>query len=299
LNEFVEIASALRAAVQRMESGSECPRLDAELLLARALDVPRSYLIAHPEDTLDPAAGERFFTLVERRAAGEPMAYITGEKEFWSMNLMVSPDTLVPRPETELLVERALMLVGRRAPMRVVDLGTGSGAIALALARERPLCEVVATDLSEAALAIAQQNARQLELGNITFEHGNWIKPVAGRQFDLVVSNPPYVRADDPALRALRHEPVSALASGADGLDDLREIAKSAGAILVEGGHLLLEHGSDQQDEVARLLEKHGWTDIECLHDLGGRPRVTIARKRGQSPIPENRDSHRFLASKY
>lgn len=280
LNEFVEIASVLKKSIERLALASESPRLDAELLLARALDVPRSYLIAHPEDTLDPAASDRFFTLVDRRAAGEPMAYITGEKEFWSMCLMVSPDTLVPRPETELLVERALMLTGRRAQSRILDLGTGSGAIALALARERPLCEIVATDTSEAALAIAQQNARQLDLGNVTFVQGSWTEPVAGQQFDMVVSNPPYVRSDDPALAALRHEPVSALASGKDGLDDIREIAKTAGSVLSEGGHLLLEHGSEQQEDVARILENNGWTDVECVQDLGGRPRVTTARRR-------------------
>lgn len=280
LNEFVEIASALKVAIERLDPVSESPRLDAELLLARALDVSRSYLIAHPEDVLDPAARERFLTLVERRASGEPMAYISGEKEFWSLNLMVSPDTLVPRPETELLVERALMLIGRRASQRILDLGTGSGAIALAIARERPLCEIVATDKSEAALAIAQQNARQLDLGNVTFAQGSWTEPVAGQQFDMVVSNPPYVRSDDPALAALRHEPVSALASGKDGLDDIREIAKTAGLVLKEGGYLVLEHGSEQQEDVARILENNGWTGIECVQDMGGRPRVSIARKR-------------------
>ena len=280
LNEFVEIASALKDAIERLARTSESPRLDAELLLARALDVPRGYLIAHPEDTLDPAASERFFTLLKRRASGEPMAYITGEREFWSMNLMVSPDTLVPRPETELLVERALMLIGRRASQRILDLGTGSGAIALAIARERPLCEIVATDKSEAALAIAQQNARQLDLGNVSFSQGSWTEPVADQQFDMVVSNPPYVRSDDPALTALRHEPVAALASGKDGLDDIREIAKTAGSVLIEGGYLLLEHGSEQQVDVARILENNAWTGIECVQDLGGRPRVTIARKR-------------------
>lgn len=280
LNEFVEIASALKVAIERLDPVSESPRLDAELLLARALDVSRSYLIAHPEDVLDPAARERFLTLVERRASGEPMAYISGEKEFWSLNLMVSPDTLVPRPETELLVERALMLIGRRASQRILDLGTGSGAIALAIARERPLCEIVATDKSEAALAIAQQNARQLDLGNVTFAQGSWTEPVAGQQFDMAVSNPPYVRSDDPALAALRHEPVSALASGKDGLDDIREIAKTAGLVLKEGGYLVLEHGSEQQEDVARILENNGWTGIECVQDMGGRPRVSIARKR-------------------
>jgi len=281
LNEFIDIASALNQGTEKLQTASETPRLDAELILARALDVPRSYLFAHPEDMLDPAASARFFDVTARRAAGEPMAYITGEKEFWSMTLMVTPDTLVPRPETELLVERALMLLGRRATLRVLDLGTGSGAIALAIARERPLCEVVATDVSDAALAVARQNARQLDLGNITFACGDWIEPVADQRFDLIVSNPPYVRASDPALAGLAHEPASALVAGEDGLDDIRRIAASAGSVLAEGGHLLLEHGSDQQDAVAEVLREHQWVDIECIRDLAGQPRVSIARKRG------------------
>jgi release factor glutamine methyltransferase len=279
LNEFVEIATVLRDAVKSLERISDSPRLDAELLLARALDVPRSYLIAHPEDALDPAAIERFAQLIERRAAGEPIAYISGSKEFWSMELMVSPDTLVPRPETDLLVERALMYLGRRACQRILDLGTGSGAIALAIARERPLCEIVATDISEAAIAIARQNARHLELANVSFATGNWIEPVAGQQFDIIVSNPPYVRSNDPALENLRHEPLSALAAGEDGLNDIRTIAATAGNVLVDGGRLLIEHGSEQQEAVADLLAKNGWTEIECVQDYGGRPRVSIAKR--------------------
>jgi release factor glutamine methyltransferase len=280
LNEFVNIASALSDAVKRLDASSESPRLDAELLLARALDVARSYLIAHPEDTLDPAASERFTQLIQRRAAGEPMAYISGSKEFWSMELMVSPDTLVPRPETELLVERALMLIGRRSSQRILDLGTGSGAIALAIARERPLCEIVATDVSDAALAIARQNARHLDLANVRFIAGNWIDPVADQRFDIVVSNPPYVRSNDAALEKLQHEPVSALVAGEDGLDDIRSIAATAGSVLVDDGRLLLEHGSEQQDAVADVLASNGWTDIECVQDYGGRPRVTVAKWR-------------------
>jgi release factor glutamine methyltransferase len=279
LNEFIDIESALREALRRLQSASESPRLDAELLLARALDVPRSYLLAHPEDTLDPAAGERFFAVIDRRAGGEPLSYITGEREFWSMKLMVSPATLVPRPETEVLVERALMLIGRKTPMRILDLGTGSGAIALAIAKERPLSAVVATDASEDALAIARQNARQLDIANVSFFHGNWIDPVATKSFDLVVSNPPYVRAGDPALQRLRHEPADALVAGHDGLAAIRAIARSAGDVLAPGGKLLLEHGSSQQHDVAGLLLENDWCDIECVNDFSGLPRVTIAAR--------------------
>jgi release factor glutamine methyltransferase len=280
LNEFIDIDTALSRAIERLHSSSESPRLDAELLLTRALDVSRSYLIAHPDDTLDAAAQQRFFSLIGRRADGEPMSYITGEREFWSMSLMVSPATLVPRPETELLVERALMLIGRKAALRILDLGTGSGAIALALARERPLCDVVATDLSEDALAIARQNARQHDIANVTFEPGDWISPVAGRQFDLIVSNPPYVRAGDPALARLRYEPQSALAAGPDGLDAIRRIAASAGGVLADGGRLLLEHGSEQRDDVARLLRENLWAEIDCVNDYAGLPRVTQASRK-------------------
>jgi release factor glutamine methyltransferase len=280
LNEFITIELALAQARERLQSASESPRLDAELLLARALDVSRSYLVAHPEDTLDPAAGARFNSAIDRRAGGEPMAYITGEREFWSLSLMVSPATLVPRPETEILVERALMLLGRKVVARILDLGTGSGAIALAIARERPLCELVATDASEDALAIARQNARQLDIPNVSFVCGDWIDPVAGQQFDLVVANPPYVRSDDPALERLQHEPLSALAAGNDGLDAIRRIAGEAGDILADGGRLLMEHGSDQRDSVAGLLRQHGWSDIDCVNDYAGLPRVTIAARR-------------------
>ncbi|MDH5502264.1 MAG: peptide chain release factor N(5)-glutamine methyltransferase, partial [Gammaproteobacteria bacterium] len=182
------------------------------------------------------------------------------------------------RPETELLVERALMLIPRKANMRILDLGTGSGAIALAIARERPLCEIIATDASAEALAIARQNARQLDVANVVFHHGNWTDPVRGQQFNLVVSNPPYVRADDPQLKTLRHEPASALASGSDGLDAIRHIAATAGDILTDDGTLMLEHGSEQQQQVADILRRCGWTEIECVSDYAGLPRVTVAR---------------------
>lgn len=277
LNEFINIESALAVATDRLRSASESPRLDAELLLARALDVNRSYLIAHPDDPLDPASSERFFSVIGRRAAGEPLAYITGEREFWSMNLMVSPATLVPRPETELLVERALMFIGRKGNMRILDLGTGSGAIALALARERPLCDVVAIDTFPEALAIARQNARQLDIANVAFLCGDWLDPVSGQVFDLVVSNPPYVCAGDAALEKLRHEPLAALVSGPDGLDAIRHIAATAGRVLAAHGRLLLEHGSEQRDAVAQLLRQHGWSEIECINDYAGLPRVTVA----------------------
>lgn len=274
----MRIDAALAAAVERLRPASDSARLDAEVLLARAIDVPKSYLIAHPEDELDELAIERFRAAVERRRLGVPLAYITGKKEFWSLNLVVGPDTLVPRPETELLVELALRHLPRRGEAKVADLGTGSGAVALAIARERPNCLVTGTDISEAALAVARENARQLELPNVAFAEGDWTAPVAEGGFDLIVSNPPYIRCGDPALEGLKYEPPIALSSGADGLDAIRILARDCAALLVPGGRLLLEHGIDQEGEVAGILQGYGWSDIECFNDLTGRPRVTQAK---------------------
>ncbi len=279
LNEYLQIDEALAHAVEQLSSASDSPRLDAELLLARALDVQRSYLFAHPEDQLDAGARERFATAVAQRLDGMPMAYIIGEKEFWSLPLLVSPATLVPRPETELLVDQGLLRIPRKAEWAVVDLGTGSGAIALAIARERPLCRVTATDISEDALAVARVNAGQLALPNVEFLLGDWLEPLASRQFELVVSNPPYVASADPHLATLKYEPASALESGDDGLDAIRHLASSVGRILKPGGCLLLEHGFDQADSVARILADAGWSDIVTVNDLEGRPRVTAATR--------------------
>ncbi len=279
LNEYLRIDEALERAVERLSGASDSPRLDAELLLARALDVQRSYLFAHPEDQLDAGARERFEKAVAQRLDGMPMAYITGEKEFWSMPLAVSPATLVPRPETELLVDQALLRIPRKAEWAVADLGTGSGAIALAIARERPLCRVTATDISEDALAVARVNAGQLALPNVEFLVGDWTEPLASRAFELAVSNPPYVASADPHLAALKYEPAAALESGDDGLDAIRQLANSVGKILKPGGCLLLEHGFDQADSVARILADAGWSGIVTVNDLEGRPRVTAATR--------------------
>jgi release factor glutamine methyltransferase len=273
----MRIDEALRSAADRLRAVSDSPRLDAELLLSRAIDVAGSYLRAHPEDLLDDAAILRYEFAIGRRTEGVPVAYITGEREFWSLSLVVTSHTLVPRPETELLVELALRYLAPERTARVLDLGTGSGAIAVAVAKERPAAFVTATDRSTAALAVARENARRHDLGNIEFASGDWAAAVAGRQYDLVVSNPPYVRTDDAALRTLRHEPVEALAAGLDGLDAIRILARDCGALLATGGRLMLEHGADQADDVAQVLASFGWQDIECVRDLAGRPRVTQA----------------------
>jgi len=277
LNEFVKIDTALADATERLRNVSDSPMLDAELLLARALDVPRTYLVAHPEDSLDPAAVERFFSAIERRSDGLPLAYISGEKEFWSMTLFVSPDTLVPRPETEVLVQQALQRIPDGESFAVLDLGTGNGAIAMAIARERSNCTVTATEISDSALAVARENANRHALPNIEFLSGDWTAPVAGRTFDLIASNPPYVPSADPDLEHLTYEPQMALASGADGLDAIRRISVEAKLIIKPGGTLLIEHGDRQQQEVARILSAEGWTEIRHVNDLAGKPRVTIA----------------------
>ena len=278
----MRLDSAIADAVERLSCVSESPRLDAEILLCRTIDMPRSYLFAHPEDELDELAQQRFADVLERRAAGEPMAYIMGIKEFWSHEFFVSPATLVPRPETELLVELALREIPRKANWEILDLGTGSGAIAIAIAGERLMCQVTAVDVSDDALAVARENVRALSLGNVSLALGSWTTPVQGRMFNIIVSNPPYVRSDDEALLKLQHEPQSALAAGEDGLDAIRVLAADCRAILEDDGVLLIEHGADQAAEVSGLLESHGWANICCHNDLADLPRVTVARRGGK-----------------
>lgn len=278
----MRLDAAIADAMERLSHSSESPRLDAEILLCRTIDMPRSYLFAHPEDELDPLTAERFASVLERRIGGEPMAYIMGTREFWSHELLVSPATLVPRPETELLVELALREIPRKAEWQILDLGTGSGAIAIAIAGERRMCQVTAVDISPDALAVARENVRMLALGNVELELGSWTEPLRDRRFKVIVSNPPYVRSDDEALLKLQHEPQAALAAGTDGLDAIRVLAAECGAILADEGVLLIEHGAEQPVAVAELLEQHGWTDICCHNDLAGLPRVTVARRSGK-----------------
>ena len=265
-------ARRLRAAFA--QAADSTPDLDAELLLSHALGVSRARLRSHPERIPDAEAAARFDRLIERRAAGEPVAYLLGRKDFWTVELAVGPAVLVPRPETELLVERALALQPR-AFARVADLGTGSGAIALALARERPLWQVTATDASAEALAVARANAAALGLGRVRFAAGSWFGALHGRTFDLVASNPPYVAADDPALTVLSHEPRMALTPGADALACLREIIRTAPDHLAPGGWLLLEHGAAQGAAVAGELAARGFATVRSHRDLAGHERMT------------------------
>jgi release factor glutamine methyltransferase len=273
------VGRALAQAAQRLTAsgadGGASAALDAGLLLAHILGISRTRLLAHTEMALEPSAAGRYAALVERRARGEPLAYLTGRREFWSLELAVTPAVLVPRPETELLVERALALHGA-AHGRIADLGTGCGAVALALACERPHWQITATDVSAAALAVARANAARLGLG-VDFREGDWFVPLAGRRFDLVVSNPPYVDAGDPALAAgaLAYEPPLALTPGADALASLRAIARQAPRHLAPGGWLLLEHGATQGLAVRRELVLAGFRYVRSHPDPGGHERVT------------------------
>lgn len=271
------LSELLADAARRLTAISETPRLDAEVLLAEALERPRSYLHAWPERTPEPEQSARFTAWLERRCKGEPIAYLLGRREFWSLELEVSPDTLIPRPETELLVELALARLPADRPVAIADLGTGSGAIALALAVERPLARIVATDRSPVALTVARRNARRLGIRHIEFREGDWCAPLGDERFDLIAANPPYVAAADPRWRQgeLRFEPAAALVSGADGLDALRAIIAQAPDCLKPGGWLLLEHGYDQGETVPALLRERGF-DAACDHrDAAGLSRAS------------------------
>jgi release factor glutamine methyltransferase len=266
------IDAVLRGASERIDSA------DARALLTHALQCTSAWLFAHGDEAIDHSALHRFEILLARREEGEPVAYLTGRRGFWSFDLMVSPHTLIPRPETERLVELALERIAGAPGLRIADLGTGSGAIALALAHERPQAQVVAVDVSEDALAVARANAHALQVNNIEFRCGDWLQPLAGERFDLIASNPPYIAFGDPHLDALRYEPEPALSSGPDGLDAIRIIVRDAPAHLHTGGWLLLEHGWDQGNAVRALLQSAGFDDIQTHRDLEDRERVSSGR---------------------
>jgi release factor glutamine methyltransferase len=255
-------------------------RLDAQLLLAHALDRPRAWLLAHDDAALDSSQAQVVRDAISRRAAGEPLAYLIGEREFHGLALRVNPAVLVPRPETELLVDWALELLARRqaasSSPRVVDLGTGSGAIAIAVKWGCPAADVVVTDISSAALDVAAQNAGRIGV-ELTLLQGSWWSALAERRFELVLANPPYIAADDVHLSALRHEPALALTPGGDGLGALRQIIDQAAEHLAPGGWILLEHGYDQAEAVRALLRGRGLRQIETRRDLAGQPRCTGA----------------------
>lgn len=260
---------------------SPTARLDAELLLAAALGKPRSYLHTWPERIATREVASAFAESLERRQRGEPVAYILGRQGFWNLDLEVEPHTLIPRADTELLVEAALAL-GPVEPATVLDLGTGSGAIALALSRERPAWRVVGVDRVPEAVALAERNRQRLEVDNARFLASHWFDALAGERFHLIVSNPPYIAAEDHHLEEgdVRFEPLSALVAGPDGLDDIRRIVADAPDHLEAGGWLLLEHGFDQGPAVRRLLEARGFVAVASQRDLGGHERVSLGQWR-------------------
>lgn len=284
------VEESLRAATAALTSCSSSARLDAEVLLAHALGTNRAALIVRAGEPLAAAAARAYRDLIARRGAGTPVAYLTGVREFWSMPLAVTADVLVPRPETELLVEAALERLPRAGHARVLDLGTGGGAVALALARERPLARIVGIDICEAALRVARANAAALGLDTIEWRAGSWFAAAGGERFDVIVSNPPYLAAADPALGALRCEPTLALIAGPTGLEMLDSIVAGAPTHLAPGGWLLVEHGAGQAGAVAALFRRGGFADIGLHRDLSGRPRLT--RGRLAAPVPPTSPSH-------
>ena len=263
---------------------SPSPRLDAELLLAHALGQSRSYLRTWPEREPDAAQCAAFAALLERRRAGEPVAYLLGRQGFWSLELEVAPHTLIPRPDTELLVETALAL-GPAGPAKVLDLGTGSGAIALALASERPAWQLLGVDRVAEAVALAERNRARLGLGNARFVESVWFSTLGGERFALIVGNPPYIAAEDRHLSEgdVRFEPASALVAGEDGLADIRRIVAEAPEHLEAGGWLLLEHGYDQAEAVRALFAARGFAAVESRRDLGGHQRITLGQWTGDA----------------
>lgn len=275
------IASLLFKSANALQATSDSARLDAEVLLAHVLDKTRVQLYGNGSDKVRPERAAQFLTLVSKRRNGLPIAQLTGRREFWSMELDVTADTLIPRPETELLVECALNRIDRDEPGDVLDLGTGSGAVALAIAKERPTANVTATDLCAAALSVARHNAEKQNLNNLDFRLGDWYGAVMGRRFATIVSNPPYVTEHEFRLHGfeLTHEPLLALLGGGrEGLSAIRLIVGKASEFLLPGGWLLVEHGSRQGSSVARIFQQAGLEAVCTYRDMPGLPRVTEGR---------------------
>ena len=277
------IRQTLSAARQRLQSSSTSPSVDASVLLCHVLDCTASHLVAWPEKQLTPAQQSRFAELLDQRAQGRPVAYLTGDREFWSLSLQVSPAVLIPRPETETLVEFVLETFTGRETLDVADLGTGSGAIACALASEHAHWNVLATDASSSALEIARSNASRSRLRNIRFRQGDWFDALDDLKFDLIVSNPPYVASDDIHLEQgdLRYEPPEALAAGERGMDAISHLAREANRFLKPGGWLVVEHGYDQQKAVYDCFDQAGFKGIVQRSDLAGIPRMTAGWQPG------------------
>jgi release factor glutamine methyltransferase len=284
LNQAVSVRecwlSAQQQLIERLALESQDAKLEAQLLLQTALNVDRAWLIAHESDAVEANLQAQYQALMLRRMNGEPIAYMLGRREFYGLNLQVTTATLIPRPDTETLVEAALAKIATQSHADVLDLGSGSGAIALAIAKHRPKSDVIAVDASKEALAVAQNNAESLAIVNANFLHSDWFSALEQQRFDVIVSNPPYIEQDDVHLKQgdLRFEPLSALASGKDGLDDIRRIINDSLVHLKPQGWLMLEHGYNQGEAVRELMADNGLVAIETIRDLGGNDRVTIAK---------------------
>jgi len=279
-SEATTIQQAIQKAKEQLKDAGDTAQLEAEILLAHVLDCTRTNLRTWPERELSPVQQDTFHHAISRRVKGEPVAYITGQRDFWDITLQVSPDTLIPRPETELLVETALDKIPVEAQWSIADLGTGSGAIAIAIARERPGCQITATDNSASALAVANANAHRLGITNIRFIEGHWFQPIENEQFEMIVSNPPYVHPDDPHLQQgdLRFEPADALASIPDGMKDIRIISNAARCHLVSPGWLILEHGYDQGPAIMKRLTGLGYKEVLTRKDLSHNERICLGK---------------------
>jgi len=262
---------------------SESARLDAEILFCDVMQFNRSRIYSHPEQLVPEDKSALFQSLIEQRQQGRPIAHITGKKEFWSLELAINEDTLIPRPETELLVETALQMIPENAALNILDLGTGSGAIAIAIAAERPDCKIVATDINKNALTIARKNAETHQIENIQFYLSNWYKNIPSQSFNLIVSNPPYIRQDDEHLSQgdVRFEPELALVAGADGMQAINMILENAKHYLASDACLLIEHGYDQKLLVQEGFLKHGLKRVKTFQDLSGQDRITLGYKHG------------------
>lgn len=272
------IQSILRSSSIQLAESSDSAQLDCEILLCFVLNKSRTYLRTWPDTTLSDKDLNKFNLLLNRRVNGEPVAHILGQRGFWSLNLKVTTDTLIPRPDTERLVELALELIPKKSQCKILDLGTGTGAIALSLAKENPDCFITATDQSIAALNVATLNAEENKISNIEFIQSDWFEKLENQQFDIIVTNPPYIKESDPHLQQgdVRFEPLSALTSGEDGLDDIRSIIKNSHNHLTEKGVLLIEHGYDQADDVCNLLRAANFTEVKNVKDYNDNPRVSV-----------------------
>ena len=273
------LGEALTWLTHHLSDTSPTARMDAEVLIAHTLDCTRAFLLAYPETLLKDTQKEQLMAYSRRRQAGEPIAYLLGTKDFWSLTFCVTPDTLIPRPETEHLIEWALMTFDTNPSVKIADLGTGSGAIAVTLAHEKPQWIIHASDQSAAALTIAKQNAAQHQCARINFYQGNWCDALPDQDYDAIIANPPYIADNDPHLNALLFEPKSALVAAQSGLADLHTIIQHAHAHLKPRGWLALEHGADQSDAVQQLLATHHYQAIHTHRDLAGHPRFTTAQR--------------------